>query len=127
MDNYSKIYWLTRLDNIGSFFVVLIILSVIILAVYFILLVFHYDEGGDFLNAKRRGRPYKIASLWVLSISSIVLVFLPSKEDMILIYAGGKTLNYVQSDTSLSKIPYQTTKIISDYLDKTVKEMKDNK
>jgi len=49
---------------------------------------------------------------------------MPSKNDMILIYAGGKTMDYVQKDTSLQKIPYQTTAIISDYLDKTIKEMK---
>ena len=43
-----------------------------------------------------------------------------------LIIAGGKTLDYVQSDTSLQKIPYKATEIIlkkmDEYVDETIKD-----
>ena len=59
----------------------------------------------------------------LLFISIVLATFLPSKDDMILIYAGGKAMDFVQADSSINKIPAQTTKFIKDYLDKQVKEL----
>lgn len=49
--------------------------------------------------------------------------FIPDKDEAILILAGGATMNYIQKDSSLSKIGPQTTLIISQYLDSKIKEL----
>ena len=127
MDNYSKIYWLTRLDNIQAFFTPLIVLGITTFAMYYIVMAFKCFNKKDVEDYNKNYKKYKTTSIWVSIVTGFLLVFLPTKNDMILIYAGGKTMNYVQSDTSLSKIPYQTTSIISEYLEKSIKEIKDKK
>lgn len=125
MDNYSKIYWLTRLDNIQVFFTILLVLGITIFTICHIVMYVDCYDNESVEDYNRSYKKYKITSIWVSIVSAFVLVFLPTKNDMILIYAGGKTMNYVQSDTSLAKIPYQTTSIISEYLDKSIKELRD--
>lgn len=123
MDNYSKIYWLTRLDNIQSGITTIFVISIIAIFIYyFIMLIVSDDPDATESMIKNYGKKATIA-FWVGIISGIFLIFIPTKNDMILIYAGGKTMNYIQSDTSLNKLPYQTTTIISNYLDKTIKEL----
>jgi uncharacterized membrane protein len=126
MNNYAKLYWLTRLDNITIALSVLLCLSLVVLIFYLVHLFVEGYDAEDLAAHKKRYGKYINMSIWSLVISSIVLVFMPTKNDLILIYAGGKTMDYVQSDTSLSKIPYQTTAIISQYLDKSIKELNNN-
>ena len=47
-------------------------------------------------------------------------LFIPSKNDVIFIIAGGKTIDFIKSDTSINKIPAQTTKLITDYLQEQI-------
>ena len=126
MNNYSKIYWLTRLDNIQAFFATAFAISLIILFVYHLIMLY-LSFDNDVKEYNRNWSKYRNISLWVGLVSGIFLVFIPTKNDIILIYAGGKTMDFVQSDTSLSKIPYQTTSIISEYLDRSIEELKDKK
>ena len=127
MDNYSKIYWLTRLDNIQAFFIIAFTISMIVLLVYHLAMLIECYDDDDRKEYKQNWSKYKNISFWTSLIIGILLVFTPTKNDMILIYAGGKTMDYVQSDSSLSKIPYQTTTIISEYLDKSINELKEKK
>lgn len=128
MSNFFKIYWLTRLSVILGFAMFAFVTAIIILLVYYIAYFSEwYDEDDRKELYKRRYGVWKNSAFWVLFVSSFILAFVPNKNDMILIYAGGSALDYVQKDTSLSKIPYQTTSIISEYMDKYVKELKDSK
>ena len=127
MDNYSKIYWLTRLDNIQAFFIIAFTISMIVLLVYHLAMLIECYDEDDRKEYKQNWSKYKNIAFWTTLIIGILLVFTPTKNDMILIYAGGKTMDYVQSDSSLSKIPYQTTTIISEYLDKSINELKEKK
>ena len=129
MSNYSKIYWLTRLDNIQVLFFVLIVISAIAVIAYLVSYSAIYEYGkGETEAAQSR---FSKKNKWIVKyslisfiLSFLIVTFLPSKNDMIVIYAGGKTMNYIQSDTSLAKIPYQTTTIISNYLDKQINVLK---
>lgn len=125
MSNYSKIYWLTRLDYLQGFFVTMSVLAGLLIVVHFAIKMFSIDDGDDaysLLNKTKRS-----LCLILCIFLALVSCFIPTKNEAILIMAGGKTLDYVQKDTSLSKVPYQTTAIISEYLDKTLKEMKSDK
>jgi hypothetical protein len=63
-----------------------------------------------------------VTTFFVLGVVCASLT--PTRNEAILIMAGGKTLDFAQSDTSLSKIPYEATEIISGYLEKSIKELK---
>lgn len=127
MSNYSKIYWLTRLDSVHGVLQCLLASAAILLIVYFIFLAVELSDGGDFQKFKKSWSKYTSASSWIGIISVIILIFLPTKNEMILIYAGGKTMDFVQQDSSLSKIPSQSTYIITEYLNKTIKEFDNEK
>ena len=125
MDNYSKLYWLTRLDYLQGLFIACSIVLGLLIVAHLINHLIKIIEDADIviLNSGIK----RTVTIYFFCLSVIAACLTPTKNEMILIYAGGKTMNYVQSDTSLSKIPYQTTSIISEYLDKTVKELKDKK
>ena len=134
MSNYSKIYWLTRLDSLGAFLTGLAICFFI--AAFSYLLIAYCFMDKDWASADRKIEIDKfrvkssMVAKWFIPLGFIVMLinsFIPSRNEALLIMAGGKTLDYVQSDTSLSKIPQQTTTIISQYLDNALKEMKKEK
>lgn len=123
MDNYSKLYWLTRLDGIVAFFSAIASISGIIgllIGVYYVI-VYDKDDMDSIIENKIKSA-FKTCC-FAFPISLLALVFVPTKNDMIIIYAGGKTMDYVKQDTSLQKIPAQTTKIISNYLDNAIKDL----
>lgn len=125
-------YWLTRLDSIQNFLIFLVVMSVAGLILYYVCRATAGELEFGLDNKERKKNDFLKSYSWVrkvcypmLFISIVMATLLPSKDDMIFIYVGGKTMDFVQSDTSINKIPAQTTKMISDYLDKTIKELKE--
>lgn len=130
MTNYEKIYWLTRLDAIGGLFTGVIIFASIALIGYYMYYWIQKEVDWDDDEAKA----FRDSAKWFRRIAKSALIvgaigstFLPTRNEAILIMAGGKTMDYIQSDTSLSKIPYQTTAAISEYMEKYLKELKEEK
>lgn len=131
MNNYEKIYWLTRMDSIHDLLqgaTTICIVGVILSLIFYPIISMAAEDFSDEPEKlKRSVSRARIVMIVVGIISAIALTLAPTKNEMIVIYAGGKTLDYVQADTSLQKIPFQATKYISDYLEKSLKEMKDEK
>jgi hypothetical protein len=121
---YSTIYWITRLDGIITF---LIAISVIAGIASIFLFIFGWPAAedcgieGQKLKDIRKG--FKRCITTAL-IGGLATVFIPTKNDAILIYAGGKAYEYVQSDTSFQKIPYKTTEYIKLVFQKEIDELK---
>lgn len=127
MSNYSKIYWLTRLDGVHDFLLAIFLLSIGAIVAHFLFVFLgEFDEMFS-EQAKKEWTRGKNIALFFIVFAGLALVLVPTKNDMILIYAGGKTMDYVESDSSSSKVPHQTTSIISEYLDKSIEEMKSKK
>lgn len=134
MNNYSKIYWFTRLDNLNAF---LIGVALFCFVLVFIWLMWAYVFSDKMFANKdeeieidaRRKTVTKRAKIFIPIgfLFLLISAFIPTKNEVLLIMAGGKTLDFVQSDTSLSKIPSQTTSIISQFLEKQLKELKSEK
>lgn len=119
--NYSKqIYWLTRLDGIHRLFDTMMILAIVGLVILIVVKTINYldcEEGTK--------RPWLVAiCIFFLSISAIGKTFLPTTKEAIFIVAGGKTLDYVSTDTSINKIPGKLADITTTWLDQKLNEMK---
>ena len=134
MNNYSKLYWFTRLDHFSDFIIAVAVLLIIISATLLLRAYafkdksFSREDEKKEIDAERKVALKKSKVLIPVAFVIIMLtLFIPSKNEVIFIMAGGKTLDYVQSDTSLSKIPYKATEVIVNYLDKAIGEMKDKK
>lgn len=120
LNNYSQLYWLTRLDGLKAMFLTISVLSGIALGLTILFSIIMADiESEETIANVKKIRNYSILPF---IISFIFATLLPTKNEMIFIYAGGKTMDFIDSDTSINKIPAQTTKIITDYLEKQIKE-----
>jgi hypothetical protein len=130
MSIYSKLYWLTRLDGIQGLFIafaVIAFVAAIAIAVYAICSA-DFDEFHEKEIEKRKASRKSLLKKinWIIPLGftfTIISILIPNKNEMIFIVAGGKTIDWVQKDTSICKIPSQTTAIISDFLDKQIKKM----
>jgi hypothetical protein len=119
MNNYEKIYWLTRLDVLEKFFTTLVVIGSVFIAgraVY----KFIMHSGEDEPSLKW----YNHLFFWPVYLVAILgLVFTPTQKEAIVIFAGGKTIDFIQSDSSMQKIPHQTTEIISKFMENEILEM----
>lgn len=126
MSNYSKIYWLTRLDAIHTVFAVALIAVCMGLFIYIMTTSINAEFNSDKENEaiRKRYRWLRVTGRIAVPVCVLVLALLPSRNEAILIMVGGKTLDYAQTDTSLSKLPYQTTAYISQYMENALRELK---
>lgn len=121
MSNYQKLYWLSRLDNINTLFLNLMIIGGIILLILGAYRLFMFIDGDDD-HMKKPWRWFTGFSFFV--IGAMGTVFIPTKNEAIFIVAGGKVMNFAEKDTSLNKIPSQTTAILSTWLESETKKIK---
>jgi uncharacterized membrane protein SpoIIM required for sporulation len=124
----ALIYWLTRLSSISDLFFGLGMLSSIfifvgVLAYTFMIMDFPNDE--DEIEYKQKRKKF-FNKIWVPILFFVLNILTPNTKEAMLIIAGGKTLDYVQSDTALQKIPYKATELIlkkmEDYIDETTSD-----
>jgi len=131
MSTYSKLYWLTRLDSIHALFltfaIVLAVAGIAVIIYAVMSLGFDDNHHGVELTKRRNERKKITSKLWMAFVGSalfgILTTFIPTKNEAIFIVAGGKTIDWVQQDSSMNKIPSQTTLIISDFLEKQIREI----
>ena len=130
MSNYEKLYWLTRIDSINYLFLAVAwVASSICIIIAFINIISMIDEDfcDDALKsqAARKLRSSKIR--WLAPIAFIFFTLsalTPTRNEAVFIAAGGKAIDWAQSDTSISKIPSQTTAIISAFMENEIKKIK---
>ena len=128
MSNIALIYWLTRLSSISNFFLTLGIISVVVIGIgilgYSVAMIDCYREDEEIEYRQKRKKFFD--KIWVPILLFIFYILTPDTKEAMIIIAGGKTLDYVQSDTSLQKIPYKATELIlkkmDEYIDETVEE-----
>lgn len=128
MSNIALIYWLTRLSNISNFFLALGVISTVIIGIgilgYSIAIVDCYNNEREVRY--RAIRKKFINKTWVPILLFVFYILTPDTKEAMLIIAGGKTMDYVQSDTLLQKIPYKATELIlkkmDEYVDDAAKE-----
>ncbi len=131
MTTYFKLYLLTRLDSINALLItlgILLTLSVLIIII-FSLTSLDFDEfyTGKKLEARIKLRTKFNNNLrWIIPLTLFIVVLsisMPTKKDVIFIVAGGETIDFIQSDTSIAKIPEQTTMLISEILEKKIEDI----
>ena len=113
----NEIYWITRLDIIHTLTLVLFIVSIIAFLLSIIsYLCFNgqsiYDanheyersakENRDYANVAKKVSKYCIAPL-VLSI--LLLIFVPTTKQAMLIYGVGGTIDYIKQNPTAKQLP----------------------
>lgn len=117
----SEIYWVTRMDGINTFLTLFIIPGGILFLSFFILsLIVDNSEKRE-----RIGRAL-ISVGSAVSIAGVMLVFIPTTKEMLLIYGVGGTIDYIKSNDTAKELSDKAVKALDKYLDEISKDEKDN-
>jgi len=120
MSIYSKLYWLSRLDNLSTFFGICLFLGIVSLVLMILYRGFCHIEGDDYEpNYWRRS-----IVLSVFFIGLFGKILLPTQKEIIFIVAAGNTIEFAQKDTSIQKVPGQATALLSNWLEKETNNLK---
>ena len=92
-----ELYLLTRLEVIFPILVLIIICSA------GVLLISSIDIAHDGVGEKKR--MFFKRSAVALAISVLGVIVIPTKEDMLLIYGVGTTLDYLQDNEKVQQLP----------------------
>lgn len=110
----NELYWITRFDSICGF------LFAIVLIFGFLALVFGI---GYFVNLDTDDktkvnilRNRTIKNLTIAIIIGIVLAFIPTTKEALVIYGVGSTIDYVKSDSTAKQLPKKAVLALDKYL-----------
>ena len=118
----KEIYLLTRLAELSHAMEILEVVCVIVIAVLFCGVIINYccDGKSDLPGWAKKLVPTTIA---VLSVALVLDFFIPNRNDMMLIYGLGGTIDYVQSNDKAKQLPDKAVETLNRYLD-TINEDK---
>lgn len=130
----TEMYWITRLDAICGFLTITSILGIAISTVLFIIAMCNkgdanlYTEGGKQWNKSMKNYQILMRYFKRYTIVTLVLIviniFIPTKNEALLIYGIGGTIDYIKSNDTAKQLPDKCVKA----LDKWVENLnEDNK
>lgn len=144
---YTVFYWITRADDIKSFFDSLsnwfTFFSILFFFVYIIVFICKtvtIDDNNlrnteeEIIDPTIRSfnmalgclKPIFYTSFIVCILSWTLWVFIPTKKDAIIIIAGGAVGNFITSDSSVKAIPAELTLLVREKLKSEIEEAKSN-
>lgn len=118
----NEMYWITRMDGINTFLISFIIPGGI-LSLCFLILSLIVD------NSEKKERLGKVLE-YVGSatfIAGVILVFIPTTKEMLLIYGVGGTIDYIKRNDTAKELPDKAVKALDKYLDEISKDKQDEK
>lgn len=109
----SEIYWLVVIGNLHNVIMAIFVALVFVLIVSFLLYMF----GVTYIEEKEEfSRFAKKVSLAIIC-TSIILCFLPSKNDLLAVYGIGGTIDYIKSNDKAKELPDKVVDALTEYLD----------
>ena len=104
----TEIYWLTRLDGVHTLLAFVLLIST--LGAFVTLVYYSIDDGIYKALTKIKG--YIIAA----AISTLGIVFIPTSEELLLIYGLGSVKEYVESNDKVKELPDKAIDALDKYL-----------
>ena len=134
----NEIYWITRLDAICNFLITIAVVSFVISVVIGAFSMYNrfaaddYEEGGKYYNCHMQR--FKIflnyfkRSIIVTLVLSVINIFIPTKNEALLIYGVGGTIDYIKSNDTAKQLPDKCIKALDKWVENLNEEKKqDNK
>ena len=133
----NEIYWITRLDAICNFLTTIATLGFVISVVIGAFAMYNrfqaddYEEGGEHYNCYMQR--FKIflnyfkRSIIVTLVLFVINIFIPTKNDALLIYGIGGTIDYIKSNETAKQLPDKCIKALDKWVDNLNEEKQENK
>lgn len=133
----NEIYWITRLDAICDFLTTIAIVSFLISVVMFAFAMYNRFEADDYAECGKYYNCYmqrfKIflnyfkRSIIVALILTVINIFIPTKNDALLIYGVGGTIDYIKSNDTAKQLPDKCIKALDKWVENLNEEKKQDK
>ena len=133
----NEIYWITRLDAICNFLITIAVVSFVISVVIGAFSMYNrfaaddYEEGGKYYNCHMQR--FKIflnyfkRSIIVTLVLTVINIFIPTKNEVLLIYGVGGTIDYIKSNDTAKKLPDKCIKALDIRVENLNEEKKQDK
>ena len=108
----SDLYWLTRLEYIQNFLVIVLSISGIALFISFML----WTTAG-YPDEIRKTLVWLKCTFATLVISSLIFVFVPSTKEAVLIWGVGSTIDYLQENETAKQLPDKCINALNDWVE----------
>lgn len=119
----KELYWIERMDSINGLMIFLLIASGILLVISFV--VSWYEEWDEDDIKERGVLKTRKMCLWILSVSILILTFVPSTKEMYRIIGIGGTIDYLRRNETAKQLPDKCIKAVDLFLNKMTEEKKD--
>lgn len=122
MEHFWTLYWITRLDSLGTLFLILAVVSTLGIGVC----VMNYIDCGEWFYRKADEQKRKAWKRYGMFFAFLMLTFstakalMPSKEDAYFIAAGVGITEAVKSETA-QRLASKSVGVIERWLDKQAK------
>lgn len=121
----KNLYWFSVLgcfkDVCIAAMIILIITFVVLLITYIVMIAENENES---IRTKIGKIAFKIFA--ALFVTSLFVIFVPSKEDMYVIYGVGKTIDYLKENPEAKQLPDKTVEFLNVVMDEYIDEHKKN-
>ena len=108
----SELYWLTRLEYIQNFLVIVMSISGIALFISFMIWAM-----ANYIEEAKVALKWVISSFATLVISSLIFVFVPSTKEAVLIWGVGSTIDYIQENETAKQLPDKCINALNDWVE----------
>lgn len=108
----NELYWLTRLEYIQNFLVIVMSISGITMFISFMLWTM-----AEYTDEIRKTLSWLRCAFATLLISSLIFVFVPTTKEAVLIWGVGSTIDYLQENETAKQLPDKCINALNDWVD----------
>ena len=108
----NELYWLTRLEYIQNFLVIVMSISGIALFISFMLWTM-----AEYTEEIRKTLLWLKYTFATLVISPLIFVFVPSTKEALLIWGVGSTIDYIQENETAKQLPDKCINALNDWVE----------
>lgn len=120
----STLYWINVLGNFYELCILIFVISALLGIVFILVTVFHEDDIKADLSKVGYKRFVKVrnTNCIVFIISTLALVFLPTRNQLYIICGVGGTLDYLKENPTAKELPDKCIKALDTWVDNLNKE-----
>lgn len=120
----STLYWITILDNLKSLCILICALSLILSAVCFLVNLCYAEEIKEWYAtfSYKIFNKSKNLAYTILIISTLVVIFVPTENQLYKIYGVGGTIDYLKENPVAKELPDKCIKALDTWVDNLNKE-----
>lgn len=120
----STLYWINVLGNLNDVCMIIFEISALFGITFFLVTIFHEDDIKGDLSKVGYKRFVKVrnTNYIVLIISTLVLVFFPTKSQLYIIYGVGGSIDYLKDNPTAKELPDKCIKALDNWVDNLNKE-----